>query len=572
MNTSLAGKKIDKDYFNENFDNYDLRGTDFSGVNITGTKFCGALLGRTLKTTYWLLILQSILLLAASYFVVYGNAFAAWFIEVQLKAFDIYSGFNLFFIFVFYALGFSCAIFLSLKYKKWAFPAFFSIVLIVAALAAVKAEKVVEAKERTISTSIQADVPIGDGFVPAIKSGDKTGVGARAVDGPAAVAGAIVGAGLGTLLVLVVVASILAGSGADRDTKVRNLFIIVSIVGAGISVWGFTYAIGDSIAKGKFEDIDAARGMAEIIAWAGAGSGLVFMLFGLYLGNRASKDEESEFLFLRHFGVELNAIGGTEFANTTLHDCDFSGVDLKHVRFINAGFQGCNFRDAKNAHLASTRDTPLEFKNVRELVINRRLPDNKFDRLDLKAKNLNQQGLDFSNLDLRNADFSNANISFADFTNCDLRGADLSEVNAIGTRFNGCKLTGACIEHWNIDSRTELHGIDCDFVYTHLNPKQRNSKGEFEPRLPIDIYKDDKFERNPLNGKFAVGDFTKIYKEIADTIEYIAHSRADFNALIKSVSSVNVEVGGESIVVQDINFKEDGSIVVKVKALPDFAG
>lgn len=127
MNTSLAGKKIDENIINGilNFNHYDLRGTDFSGVNVTGIKFCGALLGRTLTKTRWLVFLQSVLLMAASYFVVYGNAFAAWFIEVQLDTFDINYGFNLFFILVIYALGFVYAAYYSLTRNIWFLPTFF---------------------------------------------------------------------------------------------------------------------------------------------------------------------------------------------------------------------------------------------------------------------------------------------------------------------------------------------------------------------------------------------------------------------------------------------------------------
>lgn len=39
MDTSLVGKKIAKDSIKENFDfaNYDLRGTDFSEINCSGS-------------------------------------------------------------------------------------------------------------------------------------------------------------------------------------------------------------------------------------------------------------------------------------------------------------------------------------------------------------------------------------------------------------------------------------------------------------------------------------------------------------------------------------------------------
>jgi len=571
MNTSLAGKKLDKDAIKEilNFNHYDLRGTDFSEVNVSGVKFSGALLGRSLITTRWLLLLQSVLLMAASYFVVYGNAFAAWFIEVQLKAFDIYSSFNLFFILVVYALGFVCAMFYSLKSKNWSLPVFFTIVLILAALAAVQAEKVVEAKAARVEAATKARVITNNGTDTEDKTGDKTGAGARAVDGPAAIAGAIVGAGLGTILVLVVVATIVTGSGAD--TRVRNLFATVSVVGAGISILGFTQSIGDSIAKAGFEKLDEAREIAETIAFSGAGAGLVFILFSVYLGCRAIRDEEPEFLFLRHFGIELNSFRGTEFSGATLHDCNFSGVDLKHVRFKNVKLRGCNFLNSKNMHLASTRGTSIELKKVRDLVVKAVA----VDPLNIGAflgSNLDLQGLDFSNQNFLNANLSNANLSFANFTDCDFRNADLSEVNAIGANFTRCKLKGACIQNWNIDVRTRLDGVECDFVYTKLSTKERDlGTGKFKRFIPDPTNKNDKCETNPPDGKFGVGDFTTIYKELAETIDVIVENKSELNALMKAIENINIEANSEKVTVQEIKFnKEDRKIVVKLEALPEF--
>lgn len=177
------------------------------------------------------------------------------------------------------------------------------------------------------------------------------------------------------------------------------------------------------------------------------------------------------------------------------------------------------------------------------------------------------QGLDFSSLDLRNVNFANANISFTDFTNCDLRNADLSEANAIGTCFNECIITGACVQHWNIDSRTKFDGIRCDFVYINLNPKVRNSKGEFIQSTPIN--ENNKFDRNPPEGMFAANEFSKIYQQVADTIDFIVQNNSEeLRALVGAIDIIRVKSGNEEISVQNFEFKGD-SIIVKLKAPPE---
>lgn len=244
-----------------------------------------------MTTTRWLLLLQSVLLAASSYFVVYANAFAAWFVEVQLETFHHYTPLTLTLVLFIHAILFSGATFASLKKQKFYLLAIFcTLTLILSAIIAIKAQAT---KESEITASIQSQKMIGDAsIITGLKSG--TGDGARAVDGPAAIVGAFITVDLSTAFILFCVALIVAGNnGSKVDAKVGAIYIAVSVAGAALSVWGFTNAIGDSIAKAGTLPLDAARYLANDIALAlaGAGAGAIFMMLGWYLGKRAIEKE-----------------------------------------------------------------------------------------------------------------------------------------------------------------------------------------------------------------------------------------------------------------------------------------
>ena len=282
------------------------------------------------------------------------------------------------------------------------------------------------------------------------------------------------------------------------------------------------------------------------VAGAGAEEGAVAVgafipiLLGVYLGWRANKKEEPQLLWLRALSLKIACLGGTQFAFANLKDVDFSGADLKYARFNQAKIINCKFQHAQNHHLALTKTTPLGPRKVRDLVIDRIITDKNFSNLDLS-------GLNFSGLDLRGLNFTGSNVSFADFSASQSQEANLREINAVGACFNQAHLTGACLQNWNIDTRTLLHDIDCDYVYLAENKQQRN----------------------PPEGNFKPGEFSKLYQQIADTIDFIAHSRTELDTLISAIATVKAEKGHSDIFVQNIE-RKDSSIVVKVKAPPEF--
>ncbi len=170
-------------------------------------------------------------------------------------------------------------------------------------------------------------------------------------------------AALGSIFMLFATQDILKAVHSDSDAY--------QIIFLGIYSLGFVLAFFISVMRQQWAYLLAfcimivlgatAGAGAGAVAGAGAGAvavavaGAVFVIFGAYLGYRASNKEEPQLLFLRHLGLSFNALGGTQFASATLIDCDFSDADLKHARFNNATLQRCKFKHAKNVHLALTR-------------------------------------------------------------------------------------------------------------------------------------------------------------------------------------------------------------------------
>jgi hypothetical protein len=77
----------------------------------------------------------------------------------------------------------------------------------------------------------------------------------------------------------------------------------------------------------------------------------------------------------------------------------------------------------------------------------------------------------------------------------------------IYTNFHNAILTDACIKGWNINSKTNLDGVICEYVYIE--------QGD-------DCYfNDSKTERRPINGNFAPGEFASLYKKIIENTDLI---------------------------------------------------
>jgi uncharacterized protein YjbI with pentapeptide repeats len=124
------------------------------------------------------------------------------------------------------------------------------------------------------------------------------------------------------------------------------------------------------------------------------------------------------------------------------------------------------------------------------------LPEVQLERANLR--NTIFQKAELSKANLQGADLEEANLEGANLSKANLSGANLVRINALKTNFEGATLTGACIEDWNIDSKTNLNDVICDYVYL----------------------KEGKQERRPYdpNKNFALGEFTKLVQKVRSAI------------------------------------------------------
>ena len=200
-----------------------------------------------------------------------------------------------------------------------------------------------------------------------------------------------------------------------------------------------------------------------------------------------------------------------ELRGTSLIFADLSGVNLSGANLREADLTGADFTNADltGADLVKANLTTAKLGGAR------------LNEADLRAS------------DLRMADFRSAN----------LEKANLGMVQALTTNFAGAKLTGACIKHWNTSGETDLSNVNCDYIY----------------------FKEQEQDRYPIDRNFVPGEFTKHFQKASNTIELQFKNGLDWQAFSLSFSKLIIENEDAGMVVQGIDIKEDGVVIVKVK-------
>ncbi|MEL6439106.1 MAG: pentapeptide repeat-containing protein [Cyanobacteria bacterium J06621_8] len=270
-------------------------------------------------------------------------------------------------------------------------------------------------------------------------------------------------------------------------------------------------------------------------------------------------------------GVKLHE---ANFNEAKLVLSDFSDAQLVENNFFQADLRDVNFSKANLSQAdlswADLRRTNFSFANLSEAsLLDAQLFEANFCeanlfRSDLSLANLSGTNLNRVNLneadllkahlistDLSLAKLYRANLIEADLSKADLRKADLCEadltrVTALSTDFTGAILTGACIEDWNINSDTKLDGVICKYVYLKQN----------------------KQERRPSSGEFSLGEFTKLFQKLLNTIDLIFRDGIDWKAFSYAFEITKNECEGAELAVQSLENKDDEIVVVKLKVSP----
>ena len=383
-----------------------------------------------------------------------------------------------------------------------------------------------------------------------------------------------IGAGLRTvgltmlLIIQLAIALNLVLTVTGSETEMVGVAMAVNRAGtlAGVvaATWTLIYTLGGSVAVAGATSgaISVFGTIGGTVAWAVAGTtagvlavigGLkvagylpatvvfagVSTLLGGYIAIRITAGDE-KFSLIRRLVVVCNTTGGTNFQGADLTEANFTQAILKNTTLSNAILNRTCWFHAKKVNLARVDGTILTDSAVQDLVVTKNGDNKSFVGRSLKGANL--AGADLCNANLTEADISQATLQQA----C-LEGANLTKTQALGTNFNKAKFTGACLEAWNVDNTTQLDQVDCDYVYL-LNNQQ---------------------ERRPSSGKFASGDFTKLFQEVLHTVDLIFRNGIDWKAFTYSFKKLQVENEDIELSIQSIETKGDGVVIVKVNVPAD---
>jgi uncharacterized protein YjbI with pentapeptide repeats len=330
---------------------------------------------------------------------------------------------------------------------------------------------------------------------------------------------------------------LIAGVESNDETELFKYFSTAfSRIGLTILILALAFTLGFR----KLVTISIARYFFDFCI------GLLFTHFSSYIGWRSFNGYERD-AWLRSCAIAFAATGGTSFHGADLTDADFTGATLKNTDFRKANLTRTRFYEVKKLDFARPGNTILSNPTVLNLLITLNGRNKSYIGANLKGANL-------IGADLKEANLKNADIIEATFQGANLEWANLTLTQAVGTNFTKAQMTGACVEAWNIESTTILDDVDCRFVYLLENPKPRTNDRELRPS----------------SGEFQPGEFTKLFEEVLNTVDLIFRNGIDWKAFITAFKKVQVENQDTELVIQSIENKGDGVVVVKV-AVPENA-
>lgn len=244
------------------------------------------------------------------------------------------------------------------------------------------------------------------------------------------------------------------------------------------------------------------------------------------------EDPDVEINLIESNFTEAN-LSGAIFFGAKLSFANFDRANLVNARLDKANLIGANLvsADLSNAYLvlatfygANLIDANLSFANLKSA--------------DLGEANLIGANLSFANLE-------SANLESALLKGTDLSNANLVTTQALGTNFTNTILTGACLEDWNINSKTKLDGVICEYVYL----------------------KQGKQERRPSSGNFKSGEFAALFQKALETVDLIFSDGIDWQAFFQSFQELRSQYNDLSI--QAIEKKSGGAFVIRLEVPPE---
>ncbi|MBP0017759.1 MAG: pentapeptide repeat-containing protein [Cyanobacteria bacterium SBLK] len=198
----------------------------------------------------------------------------------------------------------------------------------------------------------------------------------------------------------------------------------------------------------------------------------------------------------------------------------YAEIDLREVDLGNTNLMGANLSEA-NLREANLMGTNLWSADLRDAHL---------------------WGVNLEETDLSLANLTKADLWMANLKSADLRGAQFIRANALNANLKNANLTGACIESWNINSKTNLEGVICDYIYLESDRRERR---------PYD-----------RDRKFAPGEFARLFRKPANTFNLYFRDNIDWQAAAYAFQNI-AQIDGKPLEILKID-KKYGGVVIKV--------
>ena len=249
---------------------------------------------------------------------------------------------------------------------------------------------------------------------------------------------------------------------------------------------------------------------------------------------------------LKNVDLSQANLNYTQFNDSDCEEINLNKADLSYSCFFKANMSRANLYQSK-CYQTDFREANLEsakFANsdcLRASFYKSNLRFSVFNGANITFANFEQANLQKSSLYTTNA--INCN-----FLKTDLTDACLTAMCGIDANFSEANLTGACIENWNINAKTNLQNILCDYVY---NKSGWDDDGKFLPsdRLPHDSL---------IN--FKEGQFEKLIQKAQHTVDLIFYDSIDWESFSQTFFQIEVTNPESKAKVLGINFR--GNLLV----------
>jgi uncharacterized protein YjbI with pentapeptide repeats len=229
-------------------------------------------------------------------------------------------------------------------------------------------------------------------------------------------------------------------------------------------------------------------------------------------------------------------LSSTNLGKTNFRFANFSGSNLSQANLSNTDLRSANF-SSSNLSQANLNGANLGEAYLRKAVLN----EANLSKAILKAANL-------SLTDLSRANLSQADLNLAVMEGANLQNADLSFVQALGTDFKEADLTGVCIQDWNLNSKTNLNYVKCDYVYL--------KKTYDLVFTSID----------PIHRTFQPGEFTQKFQPASETTDIVANGITEF---LESFEALQQNHPHEVLSIHTIEAKSESKFVARLEVLPE---